>query len=303
MIMTDLRKLDLNLLKAFVVLLDECNVSRSAQRLSVTQPAMSGILNRLRESFNDPLFVRVQHGMQPTDRALELGHIARRVLQDVNSMLAPPKLEPANLSMTLRIGAMDYVQQIIALPLILRLRRLAPNVKVALLPVQGQNIKTLLDKNTIDLALVGQHHITGDIPQTLLYKESYVCTMSKTHPMANTALTLDEFCELPFAMLSYNGGEFSGATDIALQKLGRKRKVMVSVDHISLLPQLLNDSDLVAVLPKHLAQTLPNVRLQNPPINIDGFTIMMTWHERTHHDIAHQWIRGVVLDVIGGVEH
>ncbi|AWY19483.1 LysR family transcriptional regulator [Moraxella bovis] len=301
--MTDLRKLDLNLLKAFVVLLDECNVSRSAQRLSVTQPAMSGILNRLRESFNDPLFVRVQHGMQPTDRALELGHIARRVLQDVNSMLAPPKLEPANLSMTLRIGAMDYVQQIIALPLILRLRRLAPNVKVALLPVQGQNIKTLLDKNTIDLALVGQHHITGDIPQTLLYKESYVCTMSKTHPMANTALTLDEFCELPFAMLSYNGGEFSGATDIALQKLGRKRKVMVSVDHISLLPQLLNDSDLVAVLPKHLAQTLPNVRLQNPPINIDGFTIMMTWHERTHHDIAHQWIRGVVLDVIGGVEH
>ncbi|UYZ68953.1 LysR family transcriptional regulator [Moraxella bovis] len=301
--MTDLRKLDLNLLKAFVVLLDECNVSRSAQKLSVTQPAMSGILNRLRESFNDPLFVRVRHGMQPTDRALELGHIAQRVLQDVNSMLAPPKLEPANLSMTLRIGAMDYVQQIIALPLILRLRRLAPNVKVALLPVQGQNIKTLFDKNTIDLALVGQHHITGDMPQTLLYKESYVCTMSKTHPMANTALTLDEFCELPFAMLSYNGGEFSGATDIALQKLGRKRKVMVSVDHISLLPQLLNDSDLVAVLPKHLAQTLPNVRLQNPPINIDGFTIMMTWHERTHHDIAHQWIRGVVLDVIGGVEH
>jgi len=296
--MTDIRTLDLNLLKAFVVLLDECNVSRSAQRLSITQPAMSGILNRLRDSFNDPLFVRVQHGMQPTDRAIELGHIARRVLQDVNSMLAPPKLEPANLSMTLRIGAMDYVQQIIALPLILRLRRLATNVKVALLPVQGQNIKTLFDKNTIDLALVGRHHITDDMPQTLLYEENYVCAMSKTHPMANTALTLDEFCELPFAMLSYNGGEFSGATDIALQKLGRKRKVMVSVDHISLLPQLLNNSDLVAVLPKHLAQTLPNVRLQNPPIAVDGFTMMMTWHERTEQDMAHRWLRGIVLDVI-----
>lgn len=296
--MTDIRTLDLNLLKAFVVLLDECNVSRSAQRLSITQPAMSGILNRLRDSFNDPLFVRVQHGMQPTDRAIELGHIARRVLQDVNSMLAPPKLEPANLSMTLRIGAMDYVQQIIALPLILRLRRLAPNVKVALLPVQGQNIKTLFDKNTIDLALVGRHHITDDMPQTLLYEESYVCAMSKTHPMANTALTLDEFCELPFAMLSYNGGEFSGATDIALQKLGQKRKVMVSVNHISLLPELLGDSDLVAVLPKHLAQTLPNVRLQHPPIAVDGFTMMMTWHERTEQDMAHRWLRGIVLDVM-----
>lgn len=118
------------------------------------------------------------------------------------------------------------------------------------------------------------------------------------HPMANTALTLDEFCKLPFAMLSYNGGEFRGATDIALQKLGRKRKVMVSVDHISLLPQLLNDSDLVAVLPKHLAQRLPNVHLQNPPIAIDGFTIMMTWHERTEQDMAHRWLRSIVLDVM-----
>lgn len=152
--MTDIRTLDLNLLKAFVVLLDECNVSRAAQRLSVTQPAMSGILNRLRESFDDPLFVRVQHGVQPTDRALALGQIARKVLQDVGSMLSPPKLEPEKLNMTLRIAAMDYVQQIIALPLILRLRRLAPNVKVALLPVQGQNIKTLFEKNKIDLALV-----------------------------------------------------------------------------------------------------------------------------------------------------
>ncbi|MDO4441974.1 MAG: LysR family transcriptional regulator [Moraxella sp.] len=76
--MTDLRKLDLNLLKAFVVLLDEQNVSRAAHRLSLTQPAMSGILNRLRTSFNDPLFVRVQHGIVPTERTIELGHIAKK---------------------------------------------------------------------------------------------------------------------------------------------------------------------------------------------------------------------------------
>lgn len=296
--MADIRTLDLNLLKAFVVLLDECNVSRAAARLSVTQPAMSGILNRLRESFNDPLFVRVQHGMQPTDRALELGQIARKVLQDVGSMLSPPKLEPEKLNMTLRIAAMDYVQQIIALPLILRLRRLAPNVKVALLPVQGQNIKTLFEKNKIDLALVSQQHISADMPHTVLYHEEYVCAMSKTHPMAKTTLTLEQFCALPFAMLSYNGGEFSGATDIALHKLGRQRKVMVSVNHISLLPQLLQDSDLVAVLPQHLARTLPNVHLQTPPIEVESFTMLMTWHERTEQDMAHCWLREVLLDVV-----
>ena len=296
--MADIRTLDLNLLKAFVVLLDECNVSRAAARLSVTQPAMSGILNRLRESFNDPLFVRVQYGVQPTDRALELGQIARKVLQDVGSMLPPPKLEPEKLNMTLRIAAMDYVQQIIALPLILRLRRLAPNVKVALLPVQGQNIKTLFEKNKIDLALVSQQHISADMPHTVLYHEEYVCAMSKTHPMAKTTLTLEQFCALPFAMLSYNGGEFSGATDIALHKLGRQRKVMVSVNHISLLPQLLQDSDLVAVLPQHLARTLPNVHLQTPPIEVESFTMLMTWHERTEQDMAHRWLREVLLDVV-----
>lgn len=296
--MSDIRTLDFNLLKAFVVLLDECNVSRAALRLSVTQPAMSGILNRLRESFNDPLFVRVQHGMQPTERALQLGQTARKILQEVSSMLQPPVLEPEKLTMTLRIAAMDYVQQIIALPLILRLRRLAPNVQVALLPVQGQNIKTLFEQNKIDLALVSQLHLTADMPQSKLYDEHYVCAMSKNHPMVKSPLTLDQFCDLPFAMLSYNGGEFKGATDIALQKLGRQRKVMVSVNHISLLPQLLQGSDLVAVLPEHLAQTLPNVHLQPPPIEVESFTMMMAWHERTESDMAHLWLRSVLQEVV-----
>ncbi|GAB1666340.1 LysR family transcriptional regulator [Mannheimia haemolytica] len=296
--MSDIRTLDFNLLKAFVVLLDECNVSRAAQRLSITQPAMSGILNRLRESFNDPLFVRVQHGMQPTDRALQLGQTARNILQDISSMLQPPILEPEHLNMTLRIAAMDYVQQIIALPLILRLRRLAPNVKVALLPVQGQNIKTLFEQNKIDLALVSRQHLSTDTLKTVLYEERYVCAMSKTHPIAQTPLSLDQFCNLPFAMLSYNGGEFSGATDLALQKIGLQRKVMVSVNHISLLPQLLQGSDLVAVLPERLAKTLPNVYLQPPPIEVEGFTMMMAWHERTEQDTAHRWLREVLQGVV-----
>lgn len=296
--MSDIRTLDFNLLKAFVVLLDECNVSRAAHRLTVTQPAMSGILNRLRESFNDPLFVRVQHGMQPTERALQLGQTARKIVQEIGTMLQPPVLEPEKLTMTLRIAAMDYVQQIIALPLILRLRRLAPHVQVALLPVQGQSIKMLFEQNKIDLALVSHHHLTDDMHQSLLYEERYVCAMSNTHSMAKKTLTPSQFCELPFAMLSYNGGEFSGATDIALQKLGLKRKVMVSVNHISLLPQLMQGSDLVAVLPEHLAQTLPNVDLQTPPIEIEGFQMLMAWHDRTDQDLAHRWLRKVLLEVI-----
>ncbi|STZ02276.1 LysR substrate-binding domain-containing protein [Moraxella equi] len=213
-------------------------------------------------------------------------------------MLQPPVLEPENLAMTLRIGATDYVQQIIAVPLILKLRRLAPNVQVALLPVQGQNIKTLFEQNKIDLAFVSHYNLTPDMYQQKLYDERYICAMSKTHWVANTALTLETFCELPFAMFSYNGGEFSGATDLALQKLGLKRKVMVSLNNILLLPSLLQESDLVAVLPECLAKTLSNVHLQTPPIEIDGFTMLMSWHERTHHDIAHAWVRELVVEMM-----
>ncbi|TLU76196.1 LysR family transcriptional regulator [Mannheimia varigena] len=296
--MSEIRTLDLNLLKAFVVLLDECNVSRAAQRLSIAQPAMSGILNRLRESFNDPLFVRVQHGMQPTERAIQLGKIAKQVLADIGSMLQPPTLEPEKLTLTLRIAAMDYVQQIIALPLILRLRRLAPNVQIALLPVQGQSIKALFEQNKIDLALVSHHHLSVEMPQKMLYHERYVCAMSQTHPMSRQPLSLENFCKLPFAMLSYNGGEFSGATDLALRKLGLQRKVMVSVNHISLLPQLLQDSDLVAVLPEHLAKALPRVHLQPPPLEVEGFTMMMAWHERTEQDLGHRWLRDILSEIV-----
>ncbi|GAB1668461.1 hypothetical protein Mh1961_16810 [Mannheimia haemolytica] len=156
----------------------------------------------------------------------------------------------------------------------------------------------MFEQNKIDLALVSRQHLSTDTLKTVLYEERYVCAMSKTHPMAQTPLSLDQFCNLPFAMLSYNGGEFSGATDLALQKIGLQRKVMVSVNHISLLPQLLQGSDLVAVLPERLAKTLPNVYLQPPPIEVEGFTMMMAWHERTEQDTAHRWLREVLQGVV-----
>lgn len=161
-------------------------------------------------------------------------------------------------------------------------------MQVALLLVQGQSIKNLFEQNKIDMALVSHHHLTPDLHQILLYEERYVCAMSHNHPMTTQSPTLEQFCSLPFAMLSYNGGEFRGTTDVALQKLGQQRKVMVSVNHISLLPQLLQNSDLVAFLPEHLARTLPNVDLQPPPIEIEGFSMHLTWHERTAQDNAHQ---------------
>ncbi|VEI47597.1 LysR family transcriptional regulator [Actinobacillus equuli] len=114
--MRDIRTVDLNLLKAFDALLQERNVTKAAQRLSVTQPAMSAMLNRLRDSFGDPLFVRVQHGIEPTARALALMPSVKTILAEVNRMLRPVEFDPQTAEMTINIASTDYGLEAIGTP-------------------------------------------------------------------------------------------------------------------------------------------------------------------------------------------
>lgn len=120
--MRDIRTLDFNLLKAFDALLDERSVTRAADRLSVTQPAMSAMLSRLRESFDDPLFVRVQHGIEPTDRAMELGSQVKTVLANINRMLEPAHFDPKTAKLKITLAATDYAFYAIAIPFLARLK-------------------------------------------------------------------------------------------------------------------------------------------------------------------------------------
>ena len=130
------KQIDLNLLKALDALLVERNVTRAAERLGVTQPAMSGMLLRLRESLNDPLFVRIQHGIVPTQRALEMTTPLKQILSDVATLWQPVVFDPFTANFTLTIAATDYAQHAIAVPFLTALHREAPNIRVALLPIQ-----------------------------------------------------------------------------------------------------------------------------------------------------------------------
>jgi DNA-binding transcriptional LysR family regulator len=125
--MTDIKTLDLNLLKALDALLDERSVTRAASRLGLTQPAVSGMLTRLRESFEDPLFVRTQRGIIPTLRALEMSEPVKRLLSDAEALLQPPAFDPATARMTLSVAATDYALRAIVVPFLCALRPRAPN--------------------------------------------------------------------------------------------------------------------------------------------------------------------------------
>ena len=293
--MKSLQTLDLNLLKAFSVLMEERNVSKAAEHLAITQPAMSGVLARLRDSFDDPLFVRVQRGVVPTNRALELAPQVKKVLNEVEQLLQPPQFDPTKAELTVRIACTDYAMRAVIVPFLRLLKIQAPKIKVAVLAINESIVQNQLEQRQIDFALVTPDFQAPDIHAQNLYDERYICAVCHDHPIAQqTELTLEQFCQLEQALISYHGCSFSGVTDKALQAMGLQRNVSLSVQNFIILPELLEQSDLLAVVPERLIMHLNNLKRFEPPLEIQGFTKTLIWHERTHKDPAYRWIRELI---------
>ncbi|WP_435953948.1 LysR family transcriptional regulator [Dryocola sp. BD626] len=301
--MRELRNLDLNLLKTLDALLEERSVTRAATRLSVTQPAVSGMLTRLRDSFNDPLFIRTQRGIVPTDRALQLAGPVKRILDDVEQILRPAEFDPATSDLTVSLTATDYALQAIVLPFIGELRRIAPGMRVAVRPPEDSNAQQQLEKGEMDIAIMTTYAVAPDLHARTLYEEKYVCAMGGHHPLAGQpAITLDEFCAWDHALVSWSGSEFNGVTDIALQKLGYRRRVSLSVQSFLFLKEVLRTTALIAVVPARLITPGQDIVTLTPPLAIPGFTKVAAWHERTHQDAAHRWVREVLFESCGEIK-
>lgn len=299
----DIRSLDLNLLRALDALLDERSVTRAAQRLSLTQPAVSGMLTRLRESFDDPLFVRTQRGIAPTLRALALAGPIKQILGEIEALLQPAAFDPAKAAMTVTIAATDYASQVVVTPFLAALRRQAPNICVAIVPVQNAALHANLERGDIHLALLTPESTPPDLHARHLFDERYVCVMRASHPAASAKrLSLKRFCTLDHALVSYTGGSFQGVADEALAKLGRERRVTLSVTSFLVLPKILRDSDLMAVVPARLVAGIRGLAVFDPPFNIPGFTKTVAWHERTHRDPGHRWIRNLLFEICQSLE-
>lgn len=301
---SDIRHLDLNLLKTLDALLDERSVTRAAERLSLTQPAVSGMLTRLRESFDDPLFVRAQRGIVPTLRALELASPIKQLLVDIEGMLPPLAFNPASAYMSIKLASTDYALRSVVVPFLSELRQRAPNIRVSVQPIDGQTLQTHLDQGDVDLALVTSGSAGLGIHTTLLFDETYVCMMRADHPdAAEPEMTLDRFCALDHVLVSSSGGAFKGVTDDALARIGRSRRVTVSVTSFLVVPEILRDSDLMAVVPRRLARSTDGLVLIEPPIEISGFTKTLTWHERTHLDAGQRWVRSLLIETCQALDH
>ncbi|WP_159947614.1 LysR family transcriptional regulator [Rhizobium sp. 18065] len=300
--MRDIKSLDLNLLKAFDALLDEGSVTRAADRLGLTQPAVSGMLGRLRDSFDDPLFVRTQRGIVPTIRASELAGPIRQILSDVETLLQPTVFNPATAEFTVSLAATDYALHAVVLPLLPRLRLAAPGIRVSVRPVENDNAQARFERGELDLALVTPETAPRDLHARRLFDESYVCALRRDHPdAAGETLSLDRFCELDHVLVSYSGQRFHGVTDDALFAIGRQRRVVLSVMSFLILADVLKTTDLISVVPSRLVLHDTGLRTMSPPVAVPGFSKIAVWHDRTHRDPGHRWFRSLLFDTIGNV--
>ncbi|PQA75153.1 LysR family transcriptional regulator [Brucella oryzae] len=291
----DIRNLDLNLLKVLHALIEERSVTRAANRVGLTQPAVSGILLRLRESFGDPLLVRAHRGMVPTNRALELEPAIRQVLADIEGLLHPHQFDPSTTRFTLTMAASDYALSVVLEPFFATLRRLAPGIKTVVHQLSRSSVAQELEGGSVDIALMAA--VTeADLHVRNLFEEQFVCAMRDDHPAARLPMSLDVFCSLDHALVAFDGG-FGGLTDQALAAAGRERRVVLSVANFLLLPAILQSTDVIAVTPARLVEHHPRLRLRKPPIEVPGFALAAAWHERTHHDPSLAWVRSILADV------
>jgi DNA-binding transcriptional LysR family regulator len=291
--MDNLRRIDLNLLVTLEALLTERNVTRAAKRLHLSQPSVSVQLRKLRQIFADPLLAPAPGGMLPTTRGQALLQPLRTALSDMSLVLEPrPRFDPVTAEITWQVAAADYAEYAILMPLLAHMRKAAPGVRIAVRQAADSRMTKQLDSGAIDLGFLALDAAPERLHSRVLFKEHYVLVARKRHPALKRKLTVDTLCQLEYVIVSPEGGGFRGITDTILESRGRKRRVVLSVPHFLFVPEVVARTDLVAMLPSRLVKDRSDhIQVVVPPLPIPSYEMAMIWHERSHLDPAHMWLR------------
>lgn len=286
--------LDLNLLAALDALLLERNVTRAAARVGLTQSAMSHKLRRLRELFGDDLLVGGRQGMVPTERALALAGPVRRGLLELHAAVrSTAPFDPATARRDFTIVSSDYADFVILPRVLEHLSRHAPGIGVRMRPPAGA-IQQALEDGSADLVM-GMPVEGSGLKQRAVFDESFVLIIRSGHPALaedGASISLSRYVELGHVLVSAN--DEPGVVDRELEARGLARRVVLRTPYFVGVPFIVARSELVATVPRALAEeaaTLVPLRILPPPLPLRSFRVVMTWHERSHRDPAHEWLR------------
>lgn len=299
------RTLDLNLLRVFDEVMAERNLTRAAEKLSITQPAVSNALRRLREVLGDDLVVRSGQGVQPTARALALWPSVRTALAQLQQSLAPGVFDPASANTTFVLAMADATGATLIPPLVEIIEREAPGVSIRVVPLTTRDPRQLLDDETADMAVGYFPAVMADLTaraqsdsvvayeSTRLYDGEYVCVMRQDHPLAQAPLTLDLYCAARHLLVSFSGKPY-GFIDEALTAIGRERRIVLTVNQFFTAGRVVATTDLLTVLPRHFVgvASLKSELVWRPlPMPLPTVHVDTLWHRRRRHDPAHLWLR------------
>lgn len=305
-----LRTFDLNLLKVFDAVMGERSLTRAAHQLSLTQPAISNALRRLREAVGDELLVRQGRGLEPTPRALELWPAVREVLERLQSTLTPNVFEPALARTSFVLTLADSTAAELMPPLVNAISQQAPGVSLRVVPLTTRDPRKLLQDGHVDLAIGHFPGVMADLSERTagdggvpfqhhrLFVGDYVCVMRHGHPLADVPLTLSNFCAARHMLVSFSG-RAHGFLDETLTSLRQSRHVVLTVNQFFTAGRVVIHSDLLTVLPRHFVGVtgfadqlvMRELPFPVPPIQIDAL-----WHPRHHGSSAHAWLRQLVLE-------
>ncbi|THB72217.1 MAG: LysR family transcriptional regulator [Gammaproteobacteria bacterium] len=296
----NIRDIDLNLLAVFEAIYIEENISRAADKLGISQPAMSNALKRLRDTLGDPLFVRTSGSMLPTPRAEELSQPIRSALQLIQGSLeSQPDFDYRSANQTFGIAMSDYSEAII-LPLILQwLEKSAPNIKIKIYPIEGGNLSKALTNGKIDLAIGRIPFLEEGFRAQRLFEEAFVCLVRNSHPEIKDKITRAHFEKFPFISIT---PRHSAKTYVekCMNNEGINCRNIIQTPNTLSMPYMVAESNYIAICPVRIARMYADtleLNMLELPFECTSTTINQFWHERFHKHASHQWLRKTVYDL------
>ena len=295
---------DLNLLPIAVALYDELSVSRAARRLGMSQPAVSKALRRMREAFDDPLFVRRPSGMVPTPRAHAIIRAARPHLQQLQEdLLRGECFDPAVSTRTITLATSDIAEMAFFPSVLEHLRAHAPNCPVRTVSVRDEQLADALEKGEVDVA-VGYFPSLAlrNFRQRRLSRHGFACLMRAGHPLWKSRLTVASYLAADHIVVRREGSS-QGLLERYLERRKMRRKIAVYTSHVLSVPFIVMESQLVATLPyavvTRFTSLTAHVVAALPPFDIP-YDLKLHWHRRFDNEPRSIWLRDQLAEVFKG---
>jgi len=294
-IISGINRLDIKQLRVLQLLLQERNLSKVANVMGLTQQAISEQLKKLRNTFDDEMFIRTSNGVIPTHAAEKMEHKVNHILSKIDNLIAGEKFNPAELSGVLQISASDYALVTILPMLLKQVNKQAPNLKVIIRDFESDNLNQLMVTGELDLVFTFPEFIPENYPYMRLFEDHHVCVTGKNSIYRDKKYSLKEIAQLPQIVISPSRPNLKGSHDSWFAKKDLKRNIVMSLPSFSSASSIIEVTNTIAFLP---ARLLPDDRLiaiemeESPP----SFDVIVAWHKRSENNPLHRWL----LDILDG---